>query len=145
VTEEERSQTVKGQAELAIYFCPSPLTHFSRSGFNAPLQAMMLAATSRPPKAPLSQTALYAGDGGRAEGTRAFIESIEIAAGVSAAADLPVLVYEALQLFHLAGNQGGHGEPGKLRDRQLLVMVAQRARREASRDVREGRLRGDAV
>jgi intracellular multiplication protein IcmO len=51
---------------------------------HAPLQAMMLAATSRPPKAP-PPAALYVGVGGRAEETRAFIESIEIAAGVSEA------------------------------------------------------------
>jgi phosphotransferase system HPr-like phosphotransfer protein len=52
---------------------------------HAPLQAMMLAATSRPPRAPSTPAALYAGDGGRVEETRAFIESIEIAAGGSAA------------------------------------------------------------
>ena len=52
---------------------------------HAPLQAMMLAATSRPPKAPSTPAALYAGDGGRAEETRTLIESIEIAAGVSTA------------------------------------------------------------
>ena len=52
---------------------------------HAPLQAMMLAATSLPPKAPSTPPALYAGDGGRAEETRAFIESIEIAAGATAA------------------------------------------------------------
>ena len=45
----------------------------------------MLAATSRPPKAPSTPAALYAGDGERGEETRAFIESIEIAVGLSAA------------------------------------------------------------
>ena len=40
---------------------------------HAPLQAMMLAATSRPPRAPSTPAALYSGDGGRAEETRAFI------------------------------------------------------------------------
>ena len=52
---------------------------------HAPLQAMMLAATSLPPKAPPTPPALYAGDGGPAEETRAFIESIEISAGATAA------------------------------------------------------------
>ena len=52
---------------------------------HAPLQAMMLAATRPPPKAPSTPAELYAADGGRAEETRASIESIEIAAGVSAA------------------------------------------------------------
>jgi intracellular multiplication protein IcmO len=52
---------------------------------HAPLQAMMLAATNRPPKALSTPAALYAGGGGRAEETRVFIESIEIAAGLSAA------------------------------------------------------------
>jgi hypothetical protein len=41
---------------------------------HAPLQAMILAATSRALKAPSTPAALYAGDGGRAEETRAFIE-----------------------------------------------------------------------
>jgi intracellular multiplication protein IcmO len=51
----------------------------------APLQAMMLAATNRPSKAPSTTATLHAGDGGRVEQTRALIETIEIAAGVSAA------------------------------------------------------------
>jgi intracellular multiplication protein IcmO len=53
---------------------------------HAPLQAMMLAATSRSPKAPSKSAALYAADDGapQAEEARALIESIEIAGGVSA-------------------------------------------------------------
>jgi hypothetical protein len=52
---------------------------------HAPLQAMMLAATSRSLKAPSTTPILYAGEGGHAEETRGLIESIELAVGASAA------------------------------------------------------------
>jgi intracellular multiplication protein IcmO len=52
---------------------------------HAPLQAMMLAAASHPPKAPSTTPTLYAGDSARVVETMALIESIELASGVSAA------------------------------------------------------------
>jgi hypothetical protein len=64
---------------------PLPADAIAALAPHAPLQAMMLAATSLPPKAPSTPLALYAEAGGRAEETRAFIESIEIAAGATAA------------------------------------------------------------
>jgi intracellular multiplication protein IcmO len=52
---------------------------------HAPLQAMMLAAASHPPKAPSTTPTLYAGDSARVVETMALIESIELESGVSAA------------------------------------------------------------
>jgi intracellular multiplication protein IcmO len=51
----------------------------------APLQAMLSAAASRPPKAPSTPAPRYSGEGGPAEETRALLESVEIAAGGSPA------------------------------------------------------------
>ncbi|RBP13110.1 intracellular multiplication protein IcmO [Roseiarcus fermentans] len=51
----------------------------------APLQAMLRAAASRPPKAPSTPAPRYSGEGGPAEETRALLESVEIAAGGSPA------------------------------------------------------------
>ncbi len=51
----------------------------------APLQAMLSAAASRPPKAPSTPAPRYSGEGVPAEETQALLESVEIAAGGSPA------------------------------------------------------------
>ena len=107
---------------------------------HAPLQAMMLAATSRPPKAPSTPAALYAGDGGRAEETRAFIESIEIAAGVSAAdaRQAAAMVLGAGQAIEARVAVRGAAEQEAVRSIQALTgdMVSA-ARQAAAAEARE--------
>jgi hypothetical protein len=84
---------------------------------------MMLAATSRPPKAPSTPAPLYAGDGGCAEETRAFVESIEIAAGLSTAdaRRAAAMVLGAGQAIEARGAVRGAAEQKIVRSIQALT------------------------
>ena len=105
---------------------------------HAPLQAMMLAVTSRPPRNLSTAAAVYAGDGGRAEETRAFIESIEIAAGVSAdARQAAAMVLGAGQAIEARVAVRGTAEQEAVRSIQALTGDMVTAARQAAAEIRE--------